>query len=193
MPPSVALSRQPLAGGSTEIQREIIAKAIFGGRTELEVARHGHLGAQQAMMVDAMRRWLDKHYRFERRQEILGARGGFDPSVWAGFAALGLTGLLVPEAAGGLGHAVADLLPLLETAGEALVPTPGLERGAGDPRPLRYRREPRATRCWPRWRAAKHAARLPATPAPTSRVRSARPTPRGVPARRRGGSTAPCW
>lgn len=113
-----------LAGGSTEIQREIIAKAIFGGRTELEVARHGHLGAQQAMMVDAMRRWLDKHYRFERRQEILGARGGFDPSVWAGFAALGLTGLLVPEAAGGLGHAVADLLPLLETAGEALVLEP---------------------------------------------------------------------
>ncbi|ARK95731.1 acyl-CoA dehydrogenase [Burkholderia pseudomallei] len=113
-----------LAGGSTEIQREIIAKAIFGGKTELDCPLDNHLSEQQAMMVDSVRRWLDKEYSFERRQEIIGTHGGFDSAIWSGFSGLGLTGLLTPETAGGLGYTAEDLIPLIETAGEALVLEP---------------------------------------------------------------------
>jgi len=113
-----------LAGGSSEIQYQIIAKAIFSGRTEIDSPHTGHLGEQQAMMVDSVSRWLDKHYRFERRQGIIGASGGFDEAAWSGLAELGLTGLAIPEAAGGLGNTMGDLVPIIEALGEALVLEP---------------------------------------------------------------------
>jgi len=115
-----------LAGGSSEIQRQIIAKAIFAGQTDIDRPRTDHLSEQQAMMTDTVRRWLDKHYSFECRQKIAGAQGGFDASIWTGLAELGLTGLTIPESAGGLDHAIGDLLPLMETLGEALVLEPVL-------------------------------------------------------------------
>jgi len=113
-----------LAGGSSEIQRQIIAKAIFAGQTEIDRPGTGHLSEQQAMMTDTVRRWLDKHYSFERRQKIVSAQGGFDASAWTSLAELGLTGLTIPERVGGLDHAIGDLLPLMETLGEALVLEP---------------------------------------------------------------------
>lgn len=113
-----------LAGGSSEIQRQIIAKAIFAGQTEIDGPRADHLGEQQAMMADTVRRWLGKHYSFERRQKIIGTHGGFDEAAWTGLAELGLTGLAIPEAAGGLGNTIADLLPIIEALGEALVLEP---------------------------------------------------------------------
>jgi len=113
-----------LAGGSSEIQRQIIAKAIFAGQTEIDRPHTDHLSEQQAMMTDTVRRWLDKHYSFEQRQKIAGAQGGFDPSIWTGLAELGLTGLTIPESAGGLERAIGELLPLMETLGEALVLEP---------------------------------------------------------------------
>ncbi|QOT80642.1 acyl-CoA dehydrogenase family protein [Cupriavidus basilensis] len=113
-----------LAGGSSEIQLQIIAKAIFSGQTEIDCPRADHLGEQQAMMVDTVRRWLDKHYTFARRQTIIGTHGGFDEAAWTGLAELGLTSLAIPEAAAGLGNTMADLLPIIEALGEALVLEP---------------------------------------------------------------------
>jgi len=113
-----------LAGGSSEIQRQIIAKAIFDGRTELDAPRNDHLGEDQAMMVDTMRRWLSKHYSFELRQQVMQTPGGCDQAAWSGMARLGITSLIIPEALGGLGQSMLDLLPLMETLGEALVLEP---------------------------------------------------------------------
>jgi len=113
-----------LAGGSSEIQRQIVAKAIFDGQTEIDRPRGDHLDEQQAMMVETVRRWLDKHYSFERRQSIAGQHGGFDDDAWAGLAELGITGLTIPQALGGLGQSMEDLLPLMELMGEALVLEP---------------------------------------------------------------------
>ncbi|WER45685.1 acyl-CoA dehydrogenase family protein [Cupriavidus sp. WKF15] len=113
-----------LAGGSSEIQKQIIAKAIFAGQTEIDRPRNDHLSEQQAMMVDTVRRWLGKHYTFDRRQRIVGAQGGFDQEAWTGLCELGLVNLAIPESAGGLGQSMEDLLPLVETLGEALVLEP---------------------------------------------------------------------
>ncbi|MDW3681063.1 acyl-CoA dehydrogenase family protein [Cupriavidus sp. CV2] len=115
-----------LAGGSSEIQRQIIAKAIFSGQTEIDRPRDDHLDEQQAVMSASLRRWLDKHYGFERRREIVGAHDGFDMPGWNALAGLGLAGLLVPEQDGGLGGAVPDLMPLMEALGEVLVVEPVL-------------------------------------------------------------------
>jgi alkylation response protein AidB-like acyl-CoA dehydrogenase len=46
------------------------------------------------------------------------------PELWARLAELGWTGLLVPEADGGLGGSVVDLVVVLEEAGRALLPGP---------------------------------------------------------------------
>jgi len=54
----------------------------------------------QESLRDAVRRWVDKGYDFERRRGIVRA-GGFDRSVYAELANLGLTGLYVPDAHGG--------------------------------------------------------------------------------------------
>ncbi len=115
-----------LAGGSSEVQRQIIAKAIFAGQTVLGSPRSDHLSDQQAMMVNSVRRWLNSHYTFERRQNILGVQGGFDGEVWEGLRELGVAGLTIPEAFGGLGQSIEDLLPLIETLGEALLLEPML-------------------------------------------------------------------
>lgn len=115
-----------LAGGSSEIQRQIMAKAIFSGQTEIDRPCDGHLDEQQAAMSASLGRWLSKHYGFERRRQIVSAHEGFDLAGWNALAALGLTGLLVPEQDGGLGGTVPDLMPLMEALGEALVVEPVL-------------------------------------------------------------------
>ncbi|MBU3701523.1 MAG: acyl-CoA dehydrogenase [Acidimicrobiia bacterium] len=52
---------------------------------------------------------------------------GRDPSTWAALAEMGVIGLTVPEAHGGLGMGFVDLLPILTEAGRAAYPAPLLE------------------------------------------------------------------
>jgi alkylation response protein AidB-like acyl-CoA dehydrogenase len=56
----------------------------------------------QEMLRDTVRKWVEKDYGFERRRAIVKA-GGFSREAWQGLADLGLTGLAVPEAQGGMG------------------------------------------------------------------------------------------
>ena len=48
----------------------------------------------QEQLRDAVRKWVDKGYDFERRRAIVAA-GGFDRSAYGELAELGLTGLYV--------------------------------------------------------------------------------------------------
>ncbi|MEZ4179824.1 acyl-CoA dehydrogenase family protein, partial [Salmonella enterica] len=57
----------------------------------------------QQSLRDAVRRWVDKGYAFERRRGIVAA-GGFDRAAYGELAELGLTALTVPEAHDGLGQ-----------------------------------------------------------------------------------------
>jgi len=52
---------------------------------------------------------------------------GRDPSTWAALAEMGVIGLTVPEAHGGMGMSFIDLLPILTEAGRVAYPAPLLE------------------------------------------------------------------
>jgi len=84
---------------------------------------------QQIQFRDAVRQVLDK----ECTPDDL--RAAFDtPAVrsgrWATLAEMGVVGLTVPEAHGGLGLHLLDLVPLLEEAGRAALPEPLIETTA---------------------------------------------------------------
>ncbi|KQW43468.1 MULTISPECIES: acyl-CoA dehydrogenase family protein [unclassified Roseateles] len=77
----------------------------------------------QGALRDAVRRFVDKDYSFERRTRIERA-GGFDRAVWEGLAGLGLTALAVPEAHGGLGFGAVEAMVVMEELGRGLVMEP---------------------------------------------------------------------
>ncbi|MFN3860499.1 MAG: acyl-CoA dehydrogenase family protein [Roseateles sp.] len=77
---------------------------------------------QQALR-DAVRRFIDKDYRFEHRMQIARA-GGFDRANWDSLAGLGLTALTVPEVHGGLGFGAVEAMVVMEELGRGLVLEP---------------------------------------------------------------------
>lgn len=77
----------------------------------------------QEALRDAVRRFVDKDYTFERRTQIVRA-GGFDRAAWDGLAGLGLTALAVPEAHGGLGFGAVEAMVVMEELGRGLVMEP---------------------------------------------------------------------
>ncbi|RTL21986.1 MAG: acyl-CoA dehydrogenase [Burkholderiales bacterium] len=77
---------------------------------------------QQALR-DAVRRFVDKDYSFERRHQIA-RNGGFDRAAWDALAGLGLTALAVPEAHGGLGFGPVEAMVVMEELGRGLVLEP---------------------------------------------------------------------
>jgi hypothetical protein len=77
----------------------------------------------QEMLRDTVRKWVEKSYDFERRRAIVKA-GGFSPEAWKGLADLGLLGLQVPEAQGGMGFGGIDAMVVMEELGRGLVLEP---------------------------------------------------------------------
>jgi alkylation response protein AidB-like acyl-CoA dehydrogenase len=77
----------------------------------------------QQSLRDAVRRWVDKGYGFERRRRIV-KDAGFSRDAWREIAELGLTGLAVPEAHGGLGFGPVEAMVVMEELGRGLVLEP---------------------------------------------------------------------
>jgi alkylation response protein AidB-like acyl-CoA dehydrogenase len=77
----------------------------------------------QEQLRDAVRRWVDKGYHFDRRRAITAA-GGFSREAYGELADLGLTGLLVPEAHGGMGMGPVEALVVMEELGRGIVLEP---------------------------------------------------------------------
>ena len=77
----------------------------------------------QESLRDAVRRWVDKGFGFERRHQLAKA-GGATRAVYAELADLGLTGLVIPEAHGGLGLGAIDAMVVSEELGCGLVNAP---------------------------------------------------------------------
>jgi alkylation response protein AidB-like acyl-CoA dehydrogenase len=77
----------------------------------------------QVMLRDSVRKWVAKGYTFERRRGIVRA-GGFSRDAWREIAGLGLTGLHVPEAQGGMGFGPVDAMVVMEELGRGLVLEP---------------------------------------------------------------------
>ena len=77
----------------------------------------------QEQLRDAVRKWVDKGYDFERRRGISKA-GGFDRAAYGELADLGLTGLYVPEDDGGLGMGPVEAMVVMEELGRGIVLEP---------------------------------------------------------------------
>lgn len=77
----------------------------------------------QEQLRDAVRRWVDKGYDFERRRAIVKA-GGFSREAYRELAELGLPGLYVPEAHGGLGMGPVEGMVVMEELGRGIVLEP---------------------------------------------------------------------
>lgn len=82
----------------------------------------------QVSLRDAVARWVDKAFPFERRHAIARA-GGATRDVYAELAELGLTALAVPEAHGGMGFGPVEAMVVMEELGRGLVNAP-LAQGA---------------------------------------------------------------
>jgi len=77
----------------------------------------------QEQLRDAVGRWVEKAYTFDRRRATEKA-GGFDRAAWNEMAALGLCGLYVPEAYGGLDMGPVDGMVVMEELGRGIVLEP---------------------------------------------------------------------
>jgi hypothetical protein len=77
----------------------------------------------QEQLRDAVRKWVDKGYDFERRRGIV-KTGGFDRGAYNELAELGLAGLYVSEADGGLGMGPVEGMVVMEELGRGIVLEP---------------------------------------------------------------------
>lgn len=78
---------------------------------------------EQTQLGDAVRKWVDKAYSFERRQHITQS-GGFSRQAYGELADLGLCGLSIPEAHGGLGMGPIEAMVAMEALGRGMVLEP---------------------------------------------------------------------
>ncbi|MCM2251430.1 MAG: acyl-CoA dehydrogenase family protein [Ramlibacter sp.] len=77
----------------------------------------------QQQLRDAVRKWVDKGYGFERRRAIANA-GGFDRGAYGELAQLGLTGLYIPDDQGGMGMGPVEGMVVMEELGRGIVLEP---------------------------------------------------------------------
>ena len=77
----------------------------------------------QEQLRDAVRKWVDKGYDFERRSKAVAA-GGFDRAAYNELAELGLAGLYIAEADGGMGMGPIEGMVVMEELGRGMVLEP---------------------------------------------------------------------
>lgn len=77
----------------------------------------------QVSLRDAVGKWVEKGFDFSRRHAIAKA-GGKTRDVYTELAELGLTGLAIPEAHGGMGFGAVEAMVVMEELGRGLVNAP---------------------------------------------------------------------
>ena len=80
----------------------------------------------QKQLQDALAKYIERDYGFERRRAYQSAAEGFSREVWAQFAEMGLLCLPFAEADGGLGGGAAEMLVVMTAIGDALMVEPYL-------------------------------------------------------------------
>ena len=81
---------------------------------------------EQTMLRDSVARYLDRHYGFAARQQLVHSDRAYSTEVWQHLVELGLPSLPFPESVGGVGGSVVDLVAIGEPFGEHLVVEPYL-------------------------------------------------------------------
>lgn len=79
---------------------------------------------EQQQFADALRRWIEKDYTFEDRQQIVRSTQGISGKAWGTLAELGMTALPVPEAQGGFNGSAVDMMVVMQELGRGLVVEP---------------------------------------------------------------------
>ena len=92
---------------------------------------------EQEQLRDAVRRWVDKGFGFERRHALAKA-GGKTREVLGELNELGLAGLAVPEAHGGMGFGAIEAMVVMEELGRGLVNAPYAQAALVAPTLLSY-------------------------------------------------------
>ena len=92
---------------------------------------------EQEQLRDAVRRWVDKGFGFERRHALAKA-GGQSREVLGEINDLGLAGLVVPEAHGGMGFGAIEAMVVMEELGRGLVNAPYTQAALVAPTLLSY-------------------------------------------------------
>ncbi|MFY8103257.1 MAG: acyl-CoA dehydrogenase family protein [Ramlibacter sp.] len=77
----------------------------------------------QEQLRDAVRKWVDRSYGFERRRAAVRA-GGYDAAAYRELTELGLAGLYIPEAYGGMGMGPVEGMVVMEELGRGMVLEP---------------------------------------------------------------------
>lgn len=86
---------------------------------------HFDLTEEQSLLRDSVTRLLKERYPFETRRKAAASADGWNRDIWAAFAAQGLLGVGLGEAAGGYGGAV-ETMVVAEALGGALSAEPYL-------------------------------------------------------------------
>ena len=84
------------------------------------------LNDEQQQLQDSVGRVLADHCSFEQRRAIAAGAESRSAELFGRLAELGVTALLVPEAHGGFGGRLEDVLPLMQACGAALCTEPVL-------------------------------------------------------------------
>jgi len=77
----------------------------------------------QEQLRDAVRKWVDRAYDFDRRRAAARA-GGFSRETWGELSELGLAGLYISEADGGMGMGPVEGMVVMEELGRGIVLEP---------------------------------------------------------------------
>ena len=82
------------------------------------------LNSEQQQLADAIARWAEKDYSFEKRKQIIRSDAGVSAADWQALAALGVSALPVPSAHDGFDGTAIDQMVVMQALGRALVIEP---------------------------------------------------------------------
>ncbi|MGE8637844.1 MAG: acyl-CoA dehydrogenase family protein [Achromobacter sp.] len=104
-----------LGGGASEIQKEIIARALFSGKSELDAVADDMADEQQSMVDESLRKYLAREYGADARRESIQGDGSRCARAWAEIAGFGLLGLMADEEQGGASGRLTDVAHVSQT------------------------------------------------------------------------------
>jgi alkylation response protein AidB-like acyl-CoA dehydrogenase len=79
---------------------------------------------EQQQLQEVVGRYLSEQYSFEKYRSIKDSADGWDRQVWRGLAELGVLGINVPAAQGGLGYGPLEALSVMTAGGRNLLLEP---------------------------------------------------------------------
>lgn len=82
------------------------------------------LNSEQQQLADAIARWAEKDYGFEKRKQIISSDAGVSTAAWRALAELGVLALPVPSEHDGFDGTAIDQMVVMQALGRALVVEP---------------------------------------------------------------------